>query len=93
MKVRPIKPKKREGMKHMIVVIIAILCLFFTLYNLRQVNSDQVCQISFGKYHGNQYRSPETVGDTKCLVESKWMQVMQVSPGGKDYHVTLLRDC
>ena len=82
MKVRVIKPNKRESMRHIMMVFIAMISLFSIIYNLRQVNSGQDCQVSFGKYHGNQYRSPETIGDTKCLVESKWMQVMQVSQGG-----------
>ena len=41
-------------------------------------NSDG-CLVSFGDYHGHKYTSTETVGDGKCLVQSKWMQVMQVS--------------
>ncbi len=36
------------------------------------------CEISFGKYNGHKYQSPkQTIGEGKCLVESKWMQIMQ----------------
>lgn len=38
------------------------------------------CLVSFGKYDGNVYRHPyQTVGNGKCLVENKWMQVVQHS--------------
>jgi ADP-ribose pyrophosphatase YjhB (NUDIX family) len=34
--------------------------------------------VSFGKYNGHKYKSPgQTIGNGKCLVESKWMQIMQ----------------
>eukprot|EP01083_Nonionella_stella_P001912 5509_1 len=36
------------------------------------------CMVSFGQYNGHRYKSPgQTIGDGKCLVESKWMRVMQ----------------
>ena len=46
--------------------------------SLRTDKSQGDCMVSYGKYNGNSYRSPEfTVENTKCLVESKWMKVMQ----------------
>ena len=45
--------------------------------------NNKECMVSFGKYNGHKYKSPpagsggETIGDGKCLVESKWMQIMQ----------------
>jgi len=36
------------------------------------------CLVSFGEYNGPKYKSPgQTIGEGKCLVESKWMRVMQ----------------
>ncbi len=40
--------------------------------------SSNDCMVSFGTYNGHRYKSPgQTIGDGKCLVESKWMRVMQ----------------
>ncbi len=45
--------------------------------NLRTSHRDK-CMVSFGTYNGKKYSSPsQTVGKGLCLVESKWMQVMQ----------------
>lgn len=36
------------------------------------------CLLSFGKYQGDEYKNKkETVGNSICLVESKWMKVQQ----------------
>lgn len=41
-------------------------------------SSSSGCLVSFGQYNGHRYKSPgQTIGDGKCLVESKWMRVMQ----------------
>ena len=38
---------------------------------------DNSCEISLGKYQGPVYNSPEsgTIGNPKCLLDSKWMRV------------------
>jgi ADP-ribose pyrophosphatase YjhB (NUDIX family) len=45
--------------------------------NLRK-NAGQ-CDISFSPYRGPQYRSEEsgTIGEPKCLIESKWLKISQ----------------
>jgi ADP-ribose pyrophosphatase len=49
-----------------------------TLLLRNLLESRQGCIISFGKYHGNEYRNEqETVGTTKCLLESKFVKVQQ----------------
>lgn len=41
------------------------------------VPSDE-CMVSFGKYNGHRYKSPnQTLQEKRCLVESKWMRVVQ----------------
>jgi len=45
---------------------------------IRSGKSSSECMVSFGQYNGHRYKSPgQTIGDGKCLVESKWMRVMQ----------------
>jgi ADP-ribose pyrophosphatase YjhB (NUDIX family) len=40
----------------------------------------KACMVSFGTYNGHKYRSPtQTISEGRCLVESKWMRVMQHS--------------
>lgn len=58
---------------------------------LRKENHDSDCEISYGKYAGQQYYSKEsgTVGNTKCLVESKFMRIQQHNvkiPGSNDVY-------
>mmetsp|Transcript_10720 Transcript_10720/g.12431 ORF Transcript_10720/g.12431 Transcript_10720/m.12431 type:complete len:283 (+) Transcript_10720:101-949(+) len=40
-------------------------------------NNGNGCLVSFGEYHGHNYKTDSTIGEGKCLVQSKWMQVMQ----------------
>ena len=64
-----------------LIFITIILMVFYNLY--RSYSSiisfnQQNCFIWFGEYKGPKYKSPnQTMGDGKCLLESKWMQVMQ----------------
>ena len=68
----------------LIATILVILFLGSTLLTtLSSLNGQNAgasdCLVSFGRYNGHTYKSEDTVGEGKCLVQSKWMQVMQVS--------------
>ena len=57
---------------HLIIPLSSMITLF--------PSNSNACMVSFGTYNGHRYRSPtQTVSEGKCLVESKWMRVMQHS--------------
>lgn len=45
--------------------------------HLNLLQSSSSCAISFGSYHGPQYRTDQTVGASTCLVESKFLKLQQ----------------
>jgi len=73
-----------------LIVSIILICTVTTgLYLSKNStnNGKDGCLAVFGKYRGHKYQSPgATVGEGKCLVESKWMKVMQhtVHPDGDE---------
>ena len=66
------------------------------MHNSKSSKKDEECMVSFGRYGGHEYRSPDaTVGEGKCLVESKWMKVMQHTvrqDGGEGKDADLIPD-
>jgi len=44
---------------------------------LRPQGANKACEISFGEYRGKEYTTETTVGQPKCLVESKFLKVQQ----------------
>ena len=64
-----------------LIIIPTSVCLIFYFLILHLTNNDilpqEECNVSFSKYSGTQYTSPSTIGKPKCLIESKWMRVMQ----------------
>lgn len=78
----------------MFSIIIVMIILSFGLYQIMSTSSllsrnNHNCLVWFGEYKGLKYKSPgQTIGDGKCLVESKWMQVSQhkvrLDPDQKD---------
>lgn len=68
-------------------ILLAVLLLlnqmkiFHTFHSLNRQDADLDpgrCLASFGEYRGHKYTSPgQTIGEGICLVESKWMQVLQ----------------
>ncbi len=78
------REQKRKMKKYIPVfavfgVALIVILFFSSTSSLLKYNSDGDCLVSFGDYHGHRYKTIDTVGDGKCLVQSKWMQVMQVS--------------
>ncbi len=76
-------------MKHYTPIVIVAVVLSFILLSSStssllklDPSATNECSISFGKYHGHRYKSVGTIGEGKCLVQSRWMQVMQVSKFG-----------
>lgn len=71
-----------------VTTLLAFVVLLVSISSAKLVRLDNIttagsrgnsngCLVSFGDYHGNKYKSTGTIGDGKCLVQSKWMQVMQ----------------
>jgi len=82
------------SMRQVIVALLSI-CTIFTGICLVILKIEDGCVVSFGKYHGHKYQSSGvTIGNGKCLVESKWMQVMQhtVRPDGKEDEQAIIND-
>jgi hypothetical protein len=78
--------ERKSKMKHItqffaaVLVILAFILLSSSTSSLLKISpSSSTCLVSFGDYHGHKYHSVGTVGQGKCLVQSKWMRVMQVS--------------
>mmetsp|Transcript_16011 Transcript_16011/g.20324 ORF Transcript_16011/g.20324 Transcript_16011/m.20324 type:complete len:261 (-) Transcript_16011:78-860(-) len=76
--------ERKRAMKHYTPFIVLIAVSSFILLSsstssLLKFNPSTTndCSISFGEYHGHKYKSVGTVGEGKCLVQSRWMQVMQ----------------
>lgn len=40
-------------------------------------NNNNNCNVFLGKYHGHEYRASATIGQPRCLVESKFLKVQQ----------------
>jgi ADP-ribose pyrophosphatase len=57
-------------------VIPSFILLSKSTSSLLKFATTSECLVSFGEYHGHRYQSAGFV-EGKCLVESKWMQVMQ----------------
>ena len=57
-------------------ILLVLLMVLLTAITLGLFSSSSSCRVSFGTYHGHQYRTAETQHST-CLVESKWMKVQQ----------------
>lgn len=104
-------PNPRDPRTSNVVVqrnVLAAACLFLSSWIVltsnhspfRSIRGGSNCEIYFGPYRGPQYYSPEsgTVGEPKCIVESKWLKLSQHSvrfPGSQttfddwmwiDYH-------
>lgn len=43
----------------------------------KSLKSDGECLLNFGEYKGHVYKTKETRGNPKCLLQSKWMKVQQ----------------
>lgn len=76
--------ERKSKMKHItqffaaVLVILAFILLSSSTSSLLKISpSSSTCLVSFGDYHGHKYHSVGTVGQGKCLVQSKWMRVMQ----------------
>ena len=51
-------------------------------------STSSACLASFGTYNGYEYRSTtSTIGKPKCLIESKWMKLMQHTVRTDDGHI------
>jgi ADP-ribose pyrophosphatase len=79
----------------LVILIVIMMTLVFGLYQSMNTSSslfsrnEHNCVVWFGEYKGHKYKSPgQTMGEGKCLVESKWMQVLQhevrLNPDQKD---------
>lgn len=77
------KMKKYSPFIVLLGVAVLVIILHSSSYTTSQIgfnsSSSNSCLVSFGEYHGHKYKTIGTIGDGKCLVQSKWMQVMQVS--------------
>ena len=62
-----------------VLVVLSFILLSSSTSSILQFNLANDCLVSFGQYHGHKYSSVTTIGKGRCLVQSKWMQVMQVS--------------
>mmetsp|Transcript_23788 Transcript_23788/g.33387 ORF Transcript_23788/g.33387 Transcript_23788/m.33387 type:complete len:261 (-) Transcript_23788:1035-1817(-) len=82
------EPIPSQLSKQVKIVLLVAIILFVTKFLVGgSIQNDHQCQVSFGKYHGKQYKqNGETLG-SKCLVESKFMKVQQHKvkiPGNND---------
>mmetsp|Transcript_1117 Transcript_1117/g.2011 ORF Transcript_1117/g.2011 Transcript_1117/m.2011 type:complete len:290 (+) Transcript_1117:90-959(+) len=77
-----------QASKGVILILLPVLlCLlyFSTAFSssirsvvIKNNPTNDVCMVSYGKYNGHRYHSPtQTLYEKKCLVESKWMRVVQ----------------
>lgn len=53
------------------------LAMLYSSSGVAKDDNDSSCEISLGKYQGHVYHSVEsgTIGEPKCLLDSKWMRV------------------
>ena len=67
--------------KRIFISVIVLVLLLFQLSLVKPFASifsnESSCMASLGQYHGHKYTSRQTVSQGRCLVESKWMRVMQ----------------
>ena len=72
-------PQYKYALLGMAIIFVMVATYLLPLSSIAILPSS-VCMVSFGTYNGHKYRSPtQTISEGRCLVESKWMRVMQHS--------------